>query len=92
MLTSFRCPAWPPGVGDRWEEAADHRREYLTYEGPISGDRGHVRRVAAGRIEHETLAADPPILSLATSDGVRVAIANVVETSLVEWVVQSIDG
>ncbi|HRP63571.1 MAG TPA: hypothetical protein PK400_09785 [Phycisphaerales bacterium] len=28
----------------------DHRRLYLNYEGPISGDRGHVRRVRAGMI------------------------------------------
>lgn len=27
---------------------ADHRRLYLDYEGPISGDRGEVRRVAEG--------------------------------------------
>lgn len=27
---------------------ADHRRLYLEYEGPISGDRGEVRRVAEG--------------------------------------------
>jgi hypothetical protein len=27
---------------------ADHRIEYLTFEGPISGDRGSVRRVEAG--------------------------------------------
>ena len=26
----------------------DHRLEYLTYEGPISGNRGNVRRVAEG--------------------------------------------
>jgi CRP-like cAMP-binding protein len=29
----------------------DHRREYLDYEGPISGDRGYVRRVAEGTCE-----------------------------------------
>ena len=28
----------------------DHRRIYLEYEGPISGDRGFVTRVAAGEI------------------------------------------
>ncbi len=28
---------------------ADHRLAYLDYEGPVSGDRGVVRRVAAGR-------------------------------------------
>jgi len=26
------------------QRIADHRRRYLDYEGPISGDRGHVRR------------------------------------------------
>jgi hypothetical protein len=26
----------------------DHRKIYLEYEGPIAGDRGHVRRVDAG--------------------------------------------
>ncbi len=29
----------------------DHRREYLTYEGPISGDRGHVTRCDEGVCE-----------------------------------------
>lgn len=27
-----------------------HRREYLTYEGPVSGNRGTVRRVDAGEV------------------------------------------
>ncbi|MEM6980048.1 MAG: hypothetical protein AAF539_10310 [Planctomycetota bacterium] len=27
----------------------DHRRHYLTYEGPVGRDRGHVNRVAWGR-------------------------------------------
>lgn len=30
---------------------ADHRRAYLTYEGPVSGGRGSVRRVDEGRYE-----------------------------------------
>ena len=30
------------------ERIADHRRLYLNYEGPISGDRGTVRRVDRG--------------------------------------------
>ena len=33
------------------ERAADHRRIYLEYEGPLSGGRGEVTRVACGRIE-----------------------------------------
>ena len=30
------------------ERLADHRPAYLDYEGPVSGDRGHVRRLDAG--------------------------------------------
>ena len=39
-------------VGDRLEaqRIADHRRSYLDYEGPISGERGQVIRVANGYI------------------------------------------
>jgi hypothetical protein len=35
----------------------DHRRVYLDYEGPLSGDRGHVTRQAAGTLRwhsHDT--------------------------------------
>ena len=32
------------------ERMADHRRVYLTYEGPLSRNRGEVRRLAAGRL------------------------------------------
>jgi hypothetical protein len=32
------------------QRLADHRRVYLTYEGPVSGGRGRVRRVASGRM------------------------------------------
>ena len=39
---------WPPGAKFEAERLADQRREYLEYEGPISGGRGAVRRVAAG--------------------------------------------
>jgi hypothetical protein len=36
-------------------QLADHRRDYLTIEGPLSGERGQVIRVAAGTYtgEHE---------------------------------------
>jgi len=32
---------------------ADHRRAYLEYEGPISGNRGRVRRIAEGVVHFE---------------------------------------
>ena len=40
----------PPeaGRGIPARQLVDHRLEYLVYEGPISGDRGTVRRVAEG--------------------------------------------
>jgi len=53
-LITFRCradplahaadarPTRPPWTGDR---LPDHRAVYLDYEGPISGDRGSVRRL-----------------------------------------------
>jgi len=33
------------------ERLPDHRLAYLDYEGPISGDRGEVHRIAAGTFE-----------------------------------------
>ena len=50
------CRTWrlpkQPGVGRAgWAEAiADHRSLYLTYEGPVSRDRGMVTRWDGGRI------------------------------------------
>lgn len=39
------------------EQLADHRLAYLDYEGPVSGDRGEVRREDSG--EYETLEDTP---------------------------------
>lgn len=41
-------PAERPCFGERLE---DHRRAYLTYEGEVSNNRGHVARVAQGRAD-----------------------------------------
>ena len=37
ILGEFKLEVLPP-----------HRRAYLDYQGPVSGNRGHVRRIAAG--------------------------------------------
>ncbi|MCI0491450.1 MAG: hypothetical protein L0Z07_00770 [Planctomycetes bacterium] len=55
--TSRRRVACPKQAGVNAvdaEQLADHRRDYLEYEGPLSGDRGHVSRVEEGvfQIEH----------------------------------------
>jgi hypothetical protein len=39
----------PVGAAIRAERLGAHRREYLTFEGEISGGRGRVRRAATGR-------------------------------------------
>lgn len=55
LLTTFRMEVGvhglrpPAALGA--ERLADHRRVYLEYEGPLSGDRGEVRRVASGTFE-----------------------------------------
>jgi hypothetical protein len=49
VLASWRLLAEPrPGASVPCEPAPDHRLHYLDYEGPVSGGRGSVRRVAAG--------------------------------------------
>ncbi len=44
------------------ERIADHRRVYLEYEGPVSGDRGEVRRQDRG--EAEWIARGPELYRL----------------------------
>jgi hypothetical protein len=39
-----------PGVEQTCRRLADHRLAYLDYEGPVSGNRGVVRRVDAGEV------------------------------------------
>jgi len=47
-LATWRSDVWPITQPCPLDHLDDHRRDYLEYEGPVSGDRGHVRRVAAG--------------------------------------------
>ena len=59
-LATWQLPAGPAGlaVGQALPATrlADHRPAYLTYEGPLSGGRGHVRRVDRGT--YQRLAGD----------------------------------
>jgi hypothetical protein len=48
-LATWQSPNWPPGPGDVLTPLGPHRAAYLDYEGPVSGGRGAVARVAAGR-------------------------------------------
>jgi hypothetical protein len=50
-LVTFRSPCWPITSRTTLLKLADHRIAYLTYEGPVSGDRGFVRQVESGLYE-----------------------------------------
>lgn len=52
VLRAWRLLAEPaPGAAVPAEANFDHRRLYLDYEGPLSGDRGSVSRWDAGTFE-----------------------------------------
>jgi hypothetical protein len=47
-LATWRSPRWPIESDTSLTKLADHRRAYLDYEGPVSDNRGHVRRITSG--------------------------------------------
>ena len=51
QLSTWRLPHWPPTPGDPFTPLPNHRRDYLEYEGPISNNRGQVKRIAAGSFQ-----------------------------------------
>src|SRR6266542_2533231 len=71
-LISCRLAQWPPGPMTLIQRIADHRRVYLEYEGPISGDRGTVSRIAAGTCAYEVEREDNLLLTL--DSGMRIRI------------------
>ena len=52
-LITWRSPGWPIDRPVVITRLPDHRREYLTYQGEVSKDRGCVERVAEGWCEVE---------------------------------------
>jgi hypothetical protein len=57
----------PGDAGVAATRLADHRVAYLDYEGPVSGDRGEVSRVASG--EFRWLERTPSRIALELIDG-----------------------
>jgi DNA polymerase Ligase (LigD) len=52
VLRAWRLESPPtPGSDVRASANVDHRLHYLDYEGPVSGNRGHVKRWDAGEFE-----------------------------------------
>jgi hypothetical protein len=69
VLRTWRLAMSPqPGSCIPAEPLADHRRQYLEYEGPVSGGRGHVTRWDAGSF---TWQADEPGRVAVTLEGER---------------------
>jgi hypothetical protein len=71
-LATWRLPHWPPEANDVFTPLPPHRRHYLEYQGPISGDRGLVRRVASGT--HHVLEDYPARLVICLNDGRRIEL------------------
>lgn len=61
-LLTFRCPTWPIVGPTSVEPLPDHRREYLDYEGPVSGNRGVVRRIQSGTCSHRARDSVPRMI------------------------------
>lgn len=52
VLWTWRLVRWPRlGQGLAAERLPDHRVDYLDYEGPVSQNRGNVRRLLGGTVE-----------------------------------------
>ena len=66
-LSTWRSPKWPPAPDTALTPLAEHRAEYLTYEGPLTDDRGTVRRVASGR--HRVTRDDATVLIVVLDAG-----------------------
>ena len=80
VLRAWRLLAEPAAGKDvPAEPNADHRVLYLDYEGPVSGDRGTVRRWDAGTFE---LVADAPGRVEVKLLGAKLAGRCVIETSV----------
>ena len=70
VLLTWQLPAEPIDAESLPMPArriGDHRTAYLTYEGPISGNRGHVRRIDSGTVGFEEIAADRIAMTLRES-------------------------
>jgi hypothetical protein len=62
------CPAIEGGNNVSALQLGDHRREYLEFEGVLSGDRGKVVRVATGNYTNETESPEKSTVILSGDD------------------------
>ncbi|MDB5324422.1 MAG: hypothetical protein JWN40_6053 [Phycisphaerales bacterium] len=74
-LATWRSPEWPITARTAITRIADHRREYLEYEGPLSDNRGQVHRVAAGHFRFDSRTDER--WTLTTQSGLRLTLAHI---------------
>ncbi len=74
LLATWRSDAWPIEQPTPLLRLGDHRRDYLTYEGPLTGNRGSVRRVEAGAIARLTTSTGRIDIDLAASAGTKLSL------------------
>ena len=71
-LITWRSPTWPIANPTPLERLADHRREYLDYQGPVSNNRGQVHRIVGGTFQFES--ADENYFQIKTDTGLHLSI------------------
>jgi hypothetical protein len=71
-LATWRSPRWPPLPTDESTQLANHRRDYLEYEGPVSGNRGEVKCVGSGG--HQILEKSPTSLLIRLDNGSQIKL------------------
>ena len=70
-LVTWRSEKWPIEREVGVEKLGDHRREYLEYEGAVSGGRGVVRRITSGVYRLEIRSAEHWRLTFRDTVGFR---------------------
>jgi hypothetical protein len=65
-LMTWRSPVWPIAEETNLIQLKEHRRDYLTYEGPVSNDRGVVARIGQGTCEIEWITRHDLIVKFET--------------------------
>lgn len=75
---------WAAGTEHALTLLPPHRRRYLQYEGPISDQRGRVRRVASGRAQAELWTEDHRIVRLDWPD--RTMRIELIRREAADWI------
>jgi hypothetical protein len=93
-LATWRIEAIPdPDQAVSATRLADHRKVYLDYEGPVSGDRGTVEQVIAGTYEIcQDTESCLDVLLTTTNESIRLKIVAGEQGSLTVVRIGSADG